>query len=125
MPPRKPRTPPGLGPRGARYWRTVLADFDLSDSELELLREVCRTLDNLDALADAVARDGATVKGSAGQSVVNPCLTEARGQRALLHRLIAAMSLPDEEGAAVPTAYVQRARTAASARWRAHERSAG
>lgn len=120
----KPRTPAGLAGRGARYWRTVVGDYDLSDSERELLLEVCRTLDNLDALATAVASDGATTRGAAGHVVVHPALTEARGQRALLHRLVAALGLPDDDGESVPTAHSQRGSAANAARWRGHVRGA-
>ena len=121
----RPRTPPGLRARGARYWKKITGEFDLSDSERELLLEVCRTLDNLDALADAVTEHGAVVRGAAGQVTTNPALTEARGQRALAHRLIAAMNLPDEEGQAVPNAYSQRGKAANAARWRGHQKDAG
>ncbi|HLS02464.1 MAG TPA: hypothetical protein VK054_10880, partial [Beutenbergiaceae bacterium] len=80
--------------------------FEFSHAEGALLLEACRTLDNLDALAAAIAKDGATVKGSQGQDVINPALTEARGQRIVLHRLIAALQLPDEDGDVVPTSAV-------------------
>lgn len=112
--------PRGLGQRGRRYWREILGTFALSDSELHLLMEVCRTLDTLDQLAESVAKDGATVAGSAGQVVVNPCITEARGQRVVLHRLISALNLPDEDGAAIPTAHSQRGKAANAVRWRGH-----
>ena len=113
------RAPAGLATRGKRYWSAVMGAFDLTDSELEVLLEVCRTLDSLDALDAAVAERGAMVPGSAGQPVVNPALTEARGQRALLHRLMAALALPDEDGASIPTAHSQRGKVANAARWRA------
>lgn len=120
-----PRAPSGLGKRGRRYWRSILATYELSDSELELLTEACRTLDNLDTLDRAIAEAGPTVMGSAGQSVVNPAFTEARGQRTLLHRLIAALALPDDEGDAVPSGHSQRGKAANRARWRGHVKDAG
>ena len=110
--PEPPAPPAGLRDRGAAYWRAIVADNMPNDSETELLLEACRTLDNLDALAEAVARDGATTLGSAGQIVVHPALTEARGQRIVLHRLMAALDIPDEE---VTSASTTRARTAARA----------
>lgn len=119
------RVPSGLAARGRRYWRAVLGVYELSESELEVLLEVCRTLDSLDLLEAAVARDGSTVRGSAGQTVVHPALTEARGQRALLHRLIAALALPDADGAQVPSARSQRGKVANAARWRGQVKDAG
>ena len=116
----KPSPPVGLGSRGRRFWRSTTTDFDPSDSELEILAEVCRTLDNLDSLAASIAENGTMITGSQGQSVVNPALTEVRGQRALLHRLLAALGLKDEEGAKVPTIQSVRASTAGRARWQGH-----
>jgi hypothetical protein len=124
-PPRAKRAPAGLGARGKRYWSTIQGAFELSDSEQEVLLEVCRTLDSLDALDAAVTEQGAVVRGSAGQPVVNPAITEARGMRALLHRLMAAMALPDEDGATMPTGHSQRGKAANAARWRGHVKDAG
>lgn len=118
----KPTAPRGLGARGLRFWTHTVEAFDLTDGELEVLHEACRTLDNLDQLAAAVERDGATTLGSAGQTVVNPCLTEARGQRLALHRLVAALALPDDDGEAMPSVGTLRARKAAAARWQGHRR---
>ncbi len=81
------------------------------------MHEVCRTLDTLNRLADVVAQHGATLQGSKGQVVVNAAMTEARGQRLALHRLLAAVGLPDEEGAVVPSARTLQAQTAGAARW--------
>lgn len=89
-------TPADLKARGSAYWRKIADDYELTDSENELLLEACRTLDNLDALAAIVAADGVTTLGSTGQLVAHPALTEARQQRVVLHRLLAALDLPDE-----------------------------
>lgn len=119
----RPRTPPGLGPRGGRFWRDTVADFELSGAELQLLHEACRTLDDLDRLSGMVEKYGPTVLGSQGQPVVNPALTEARGQRLALHRLVAALALPDDDGKTTPTAVSTAARKAAQARWARVERA--
>lgn len=109
--------PAGLAVRGSTYWRSIVTDYDLSASELAILTEVCRTLDDLDRLADVIAADGATTLGSTGQTVVHPALTEARGQRLALHRLVSALALPDVEGDSVPTTGSIRGKGAARARW--------
>ena len=113
-----------MGPRGRRFWRETLSEFELSEAEREILAEVSRTLDDLDRLAVAIADAGAMTVGSQGQPVVNPALTEARGQRAVLHRLVAALQLPDLEDRPMPAASSQRGRTAAQARWRGHRKDA-
>lgn len=117
--------PEDLGDRGLRFWTETVGVFELTDSEQELLVEVCRTLDDLQLLAEAVRQEGAMVGGSAGQPVVNPALTEARGQRAILHRLLTALQLPDPDAKPVPSATTARARTAAAARWRGSRSDAG
>lgn len=119
-----PTAPAGLGTRGRRYWRQILGQFELSDSEMQLLTEVCRCLDRLDLLDEAIRELGATVTGSQGQTVVNPAMTEARGQQALLHRLVAALALPDEDGTAVPSGHSIRGQRANAARWAGHVRGA-
>lgn len=113
--------PNHLRARGRNFWDRTLADFDLDHGEMELLAEACRTLDGLDALAAAVERDGVTVKGSMGQTQVHPAITEARGQRAILQRLLKSLDLPnDEAGAATAPAVSMKASKAAQSRWRVH-----
>lgn len=120
----KNAAPPDLAARGRKFWRETTGQFELTPAELEILKETCRTLDDLDRLAASVAAEGAMVAGSAGQPVVNAALTEARGQRLTLHRLVAALNLPDQDGAAVPSAQNIRAKRAAGARWRGHQTDA-
>lgn len=112
------KAPKGLDTRGRSYWGSIVGAYELTDTELELLAEACHTLDDLDLLEAVIAEKGATVTGAAGQSVVNPALTEARGHRLALHRLVSALNLPDEDGESIPTAIAIRNRTNARARWR-------
>jgi hypothetical protein len=121
---RAPRPPSDLkaGTRGARFWRAVVAEFEPSPVELELLGEACRTLNELDALRRAVAKDGATVGGSRGQTRTHPGLVELRQGRAELRRLLDALAIPvplaaagDMEG--VVSLASRRAQKAARARW--------
>lgn len=114
-----PPPPTGLLERGAAFWSSTVADFDLSAGEVSLLLEACRTMDNLDALDAAIRERGAFLVGSQGQPVINSGLTEARGQRAVLHRLLSALNLPDDDGAPIPTA--GRTSAAANANRRYHD----
>jgi len=119
----RPRAPKGLQTRGRTFWDSTLEQFELSDAELAVLLEACRTMDDLDRLAGVVAESGAMSVGSQGQPVVNPALTEARGQRTVLHRLLAALALPDPDGATIPTTATLRAKKAAATRWKDHDSS--
>lgn len=113
----RPPAPRGLGTRGARFWRTTVQEYELTPGELHLLAESCRTLDVLDVLAAVVAEDGPTATGSAGQTIIHPAVAEARQQRLTLHRLLAALQLPDDEGGTVATAHQIRSQAANTARW--------
>jgi Phage terminase, small subunit len=99
----------------------VLAEWECSPAELELLAEACRTLDELQALRRAVAREGATVKGSQGQRRAHPALTELRLGRGELRRLLDALGLEAAAGAAegeeVVSLTSRRAQRAARTRW--------
>lgn len=116
----KPRAPSGLMARGRRFWHTTLDDYELTDAELSILTEACRTMDDLDRLAAVIKTDGATTTGSQGQTVVHPALTEVRGQRATLHRLLGALGLEDAETGAptVRTATQTANKANAATRWR-------
>jgi hypothetical protein len=111
-----------FGPRGTAFRRRILGTktsggFDLSSSELELLHEVCRLLDEIDGLRAAIVRDGVTVQGSTGQARVHPALGEVRQHRLALGRLLTQLSLPDDEGETIPTLTQVRGRKAAKTRW--------
>ena len=106
-----------LEPRGQEFFDDTTANYELNAGELLLLRELCRTIDTLDKLDAAIRRDGAMTTGAAGHDVVHPATTEARGQRIVLHRLLAALKLPDIEGNAIPSGYSISASNAADARW--------
>lgn len=94
------RAPNGLQSGGQRFWRSVLADFELSASELVILEASCRQIDEIAALEDAL-RDAPTMTiGSQGQQRVHPAFTELRNHRLALSRLLAALGLRDAEAEA-------------------------
>jgi hypothetical protein len=93
-----PKPPTGTGKAGTALWRDVLAEYELEQHELLLLREAVRTVDVLDALTALVAAEGAFVSSPQGDKA-HPALVEARQQRIVLARLLAALRLPaGEEG---------------------------
>lgn len=81
--------PKGVGPSGRALWRDVLGKYELEEHELALLREACRTVDDLDALSGIVGDEGMTVGAR-----VHPAVVEARQLRIALARLIGALRLP-------------------------------
>lgn len=114
---RKPPAPPDLGVRGRAFWRTTLANFELSDVEMELLKECARLLDECESLRNAVDSDGVTVAGSTGQTRVHPALGELRQHRLALGRLLAQLSLPDLDDEHLLSPSQARGRKAAQTRW--------
>jgi phage terminase small subunit len=114
---RRPSAPKGLTDRGRRFWRTVVAGYELEPDELELLVEICRLLDQVEALQAVLEQDGLTATGSVGQVRVHPAVGELRSSRALLGKLLAQLELPDPEGESLSTPTQARARKAARSRW--------
>jgi len=110
--------PGGLRPRGAQFWRRTVDRYSMTNSELEILHEACKTMDNLDDLAAMVAADGPKVTSGTGRIQVHPALMASASLRATLHRLLCALGLPDQDGQLLGSAQKTRARTAATARWR-------
>jgi hypothetical protein len=90
---------------GRRLWRAIVAGFDLDEHETELLRQACRTVDLLDAFQAVLDRDGPMADSSQGIRA-HPAATEARQQRIVLARLLAALGMPagvEEDGRNRPT----------------------
>ena len=92
--PRIPPAPKGAGAAGKRLWRSILAEYELEEHEAALLREMVRTVDQLDDLAAVVASDGLMVRGPGLAERVHPAVVEARQLRIALARLAAALRLP-------------------------------
>jgi hypothetical protein len=113
-----PTPPPGLGKAGAQLWDAITGDVpegnELDARELATLEHAARIADAIDALEGIVAAQGYLATGVAKQVVVHPAVTEARQQRATLHRLLASIGL-EATDAYSPTQ--RRAQRAAAARW--------
>ncbi len=83
--------PRGTKASGRRLWVDVVRRFELDEHELAMLREACRTVDQLDVLAGVLAVDGLILNDKA-----HPALVESRQLRIVLTRLLASLRLPDE-----------------------------
>jgi hypothetical protein len=115
---RKPSAPRDLGACGKAFWRATVGVFELNDSEMRLLHECCRILDELDSLRAVVVEQGVTSKGSQGQTVAHPALAAMSSHRGVLGRLVAQLNLPyDEDSSSLQTPAQIRAKRAANVRW--------
>ena len=114
-----PRVPTLLGAKARRLWDEVLGlGFEIRPDELRRLEDAVREVDIVERLETALRAAPLVEKGSMGQPVPSPLLTEIRQHRALLSKLLTDMRIPDEpdeeEAAATRTTHARRA---AQARW--------
>lgn len=95
-----PAPPAGTRKGGKRLWTSIVAEFELEEHELALLREAVRAVDQLDQLAAIITREG-VIEEATGRA--HPALTEARQLKIALARVLAALRLPSgDEDAARP-----------------------
>jgi len=96
-----PEPPTGTGAAGRRLWASVTTDYDLDEHERAVLVEATRTVDVLDELDAAIRSEGAIVDSPQGRRA-NPAAVEARQQRVVLARLLAALRMPVGEAGDEP-----------------------
>lgn len=110
-----------FGPAGARLVESITSEFDFSlePAKLAILARAARTADTIAALEAEAATQSLTAKGSMGQAVINPLISEARAQTSLLDKLLKSLQLPDsdEDTAAKAEQRQRQARKAAQTRW--------
>jgi hypothetical protein len=113
------KPPTKLCKSGRDMWKAVTEKYELRADELRILEDACREADLIDGLEAGMRKsiaDGALmVKGSMGQVVINPLISELRQHRATLATLLRGLKLPDE-GAGTGADGAQQ-RQAANARW--------
>ena len=118
-----PRSPAGLGSRGKRLWKAILADFELGTTETEVLTLACRTLDRISALEDDLKHAPSIVLGSQGQPRPYPLAAELRAEVLLAGKLITQLGIPtdldpeDLHGSWQGLTPSERGRKAAGRRW--------
>lgn len=108
------KAPVGLKSRGKRMWTAVSGKYELRWDELDILEDICREIDMIDALEKELKGAPLTVRGSQGQEVANPMIGELRQHRATKKSLWAAMKLPEDDQG---TSSVNQQRDAAQSRW--------
>lgn len=114
-----PKTPPKLGAHGKALWQSIVPDYELRPDEVRILMDACREADLIGRLHDELEVSPLTVKGSMGQEVSSPLVSEIRQHRTVLAGLLSKIKIPDSPaGAAQKRAAVSdAARSAARARW--------
>lgn len=115
-----PEPPEGLGEPGVRLWTSVAASFVLNAGELEILRQACRTSDEITSLEAELRGSSLVVAGYAGQPRPNPLLKIIQDHRLLLRRLVDPLALPGEGEESGLRPGQRHARTAAQGRWKGH-----
>lgn len=117
---RKPKAPAKLQDSGRRLWRDIAGAYQLRPDELRLLEDACREADLIDRLQSVV--DGTVrmvTRGSQGQDVADPLISELRQHRAVLKGLLQSLKLPDPEAAAGTAAGASAAgRALVANRWK-------
>jgi len=89
-----PKPPPGLGAEARRLWREILAEYELAEHELAILRQACRTLDTCEQLQRTVDEEGMASVNRLGEAKPHWALVELRQQRILLNRQLVCLRVP-------------------------------
>lgn len=110
-----------VSPEARNLLRNLARDYDFPAENAVILAQVCRTLDEIAAMADAVDRHGVMIESSQGLRL-NPALQEITAKRKLITPLIAALELTEECEEVAPAAGFKMTRSesgkkAARARW--------
>lgn len=86
-----------LGARGSAFWNDVAGEWELRPDELEILGAACRTLDLIQSMEQELEGQPRTVRGSQGQPVINPLVSELRFYRQSLASHLRALRIPDDD----------------------------
>ena len=114
-----PIPPAGLAAGGRKLWREVAAGHVLRADERRILEDACREADLVDDLHASLKDAPKTVRGSMGQQVIHPLISELRQHRMALNTLLRGLSLADSDTSADDAARGAReaAMTLSRARW--------
>ena len=115
----KKKPPATLGKSGSALWREVLAKYGLRADELRILEDACAERDLIEQLSAGLQGAPMIVKGSMGQEVINPIVSELRQHRSTFAALMGKLKLPDDDAGSSDSggALSAKNRAAAQARW--------
>jgi len=114
------KTPTGLGKGGRALWREVTANHNLRADSLRVLTDACHEADLIDDLQSALKDTSRTTRGSMGQEVIHPLISELRQHRIALNTLLKALQLESTDTAADDKKFTlarEAATSLARARW--------
>ena len=115
---RAPRKPVNLGAAGAKLWEKITAGYELRPDQYSILEDACRETDIIARLEADLEDAPLMVKGSMGQAVPNPSLTEIRQHRNSKRALLKDLQLEVKGASGSRDSVVSmQARKAARARW--------
>lgn len=116
--------PAGLADEGKSLWSGITGKYELRPDELATLEDICRMKDMIAALDAAWSAEGRPLKtrGSMGQEVTHPFISEIRTHRMACNALWRQLKLPDD--GAERTGANQH-RSAAQSRWASAHGKAG
>lgn len=114
-----PKPPTKLGPQGRALWNSIVPTYELRPDELRVLADACREADLIERLHDELAVSDLITRGSMGQEVASPHVSEIRQHRTVLANLLKSLKIPDTASGAARkhAATSEKARSAARARW--------
>ncbi|PVZ09061.1 hypothetical protein [Actinomycetospora cinnamomea] len=114
-----PKAPKALASAGRALWRAVTGTYELRPDELRTLEDAARECDLIERLEEAQRDAPLTVKGSQGQQVASPFVSELRQHRGVLAGLLRGLHLPDSDssGGLSTESVSAAARRSARARW--------
>jgi hypothetical protein len=107
------QAPKNLKADGRKLWRETTSSYELRQDELETLKAACAEADLIARMEVELEDEPLTVKGSMGQLVPHPLVSELRQHRATMAGLLRSLKLPDEGGQGVSN----QQREAAQTRW--------
>lgn len=115
----KPTPPPELEDGGRTLWDSIAPHYELRPDEWRVLRDACFEADIIDRLQREFMAGETTTRGSMGQEVAAPTLSELRQHRATLTTMLSKLKIPDTPAGAQQkrAAVSEAARSAARQRW--------
>jgi hypothetical protein len=93
--------------------------WEFRPDELQILADACGEADLIAQMERERIKAGfkLIVRGSQGQDVINPLISELRQHRSTMKTLLGALKLPDDGEEVTPGMRSSVARAAANARW--------
>lgn len=109
--------PKTLGASGAALWDSIAGKYELRADETAVLEDAARTADLIAVMEAGLEGEPLMVKGSQGQLVIHPLISELRQYRSARAALLRQLKLPDENSTDQGGALSAKNRAAANARW--------